>query len=117
MLKPALPNVGSAVLAWAQPLEFVLIGKEREGFRTAESEIACEIKGVWMPLKPQELSFKPEGQRAWQWRRLHAVPPVTLQIDDVVSYCGTRYRVMSKMDFSDCGYVEYDLVQDFQTAC
>jgi len=112
-MKPALPQMGQAVAAWMQPLEFTLVGKEIVDHLVVETYISKRSFGVRAPLRPQELALKPEGQRAWRWEQIHALPGLGLAIDDIVVFSDTRYRVMSKQNFSEYGYVLYDICEAF----
>ena len=114
MIKPALPNLESALGAWAQPLTFVEVVKELRDFKEVETYQARKTRGVRSPLRPQELALKPEGQRAWKWEKIHASPTLQLKIDAIIVFNDRRYRVMSKNDYAEYGYVEYDIVEDFQ---
>ena len=114
-MKPALPQMGSAVAAWMQPLEFVLVGKEVVDHLVTETYINKRSFGVRAPLKPQELALKPEGQRAWRWEQIHALPTLQLAVDDIIIFSDFRYRVMSKQNFSEYGYILYDICEAFGT--
>jgi hypothetical protein len=110
---PALPNVGGAIGAWAAPLEFMLVGKEQRDFQTVEVLYPKRARGIRAPLKAQEIAMKPEGERAWRWEAIHCTPSLQLRIDDVVIFAGVRYRVTGKKDYAEYGYLEYEILQDF----
>jgi hypothetical protein len=112
-MKPAFPNLASAVAAWMQPLEFVLVGKEMVDHILTETYITKRTFGVRAPLKPQELALKPEGQRAWRWEKIHALPSLKLNVDDIIKFGELRYRVMGKADYSEYGYLEYEIAEGF----
>lgn len=108
-----LPDVNDAILDWFQAMTFGVVTKSTVGFQAVETQSQISFQGVWQPLTERQLQMKPEGERAWSWFWLHASPNLILQVDDVVTYLGTQYRVMSNKDFRLYGYVEYHLVQDY----
>lgn len=109
-----IPNVGGAMRDWFQPMTFGTVTKETVGFQVVETEVEVSFQGVIQPFTERQLQIKPEGQRAWTWLWLHADPVLTLQVDDVVSYLGVQTRVMARKDYGIYGYVEYQLVQDWE---
>lgn len=114
-MMPALPNLTNAVLAWAQQLEFVVASKSIEDFDIKESYITYRVLGTKQPLKAQTIAIKPEGQRAWKWYELHLSPQAKINIDDVISFGGCDvFRVYGKEDFSEYGYVRYEIAQGFK---
>lgn len=116
-MSTSFPNMAGAIKAWMQPLVFVEVCKSQdEQFLTVESYVPRKAFGIRVPLKPQELMFKPEGQRAWKWEQIFSTPSLVLGIDAIIEFEKRRYRVMSKTDYSQYGYVIYDICQDF-TAC
>ena len=71
--------------------------------------------GVWQPLRTEQLMSKPEGQRSWEWVWIHAKSgELNLQTADKVIFNSKRYKVMGVKDYSLNGFVEYELVKDYQ---
>lgn len=114
MLKPALPNMSGALRGWMQPLEFWYVGKKQKDFKTTEVKIRKKTWGVRTPLTGQQLFLKPEGERAWKWEAIYCLPNLKLNIDDIIVFGTTRYRVMQKNDYGEYGYLEYHIIQDYQ---
>lgn len=108
-----LPDMNDALLQYFQPMVFSQIVKTVVNFKNVETPTDTLFRGVMQPFTDRQLLMKPEGQRSWIWQMLHAEPRLALKTDDVVTYHGVQYRVMSKKDFSDYGYVELHLVQDY----
>jgi hypothetical protein len=106
-----VPNVGDALLNWFQPLTFGVVTTTVQNFRSVQTQVQVQCKGVWQPFTDKQLMLKPEGERARSWWWLHADPSLTLEPDSVVTYLGVQYRVMSQKDYRLYGYVEYQLVQ------
>lgn len=109
-----MPNVSGAIQNWFQPMTFVVVEKAVEGFQNVETPTNIDFLGVWQPMTAQQLSMKPEGQRKWKWFTVHTQPGVPLDPDDVVTYLGTQYRVMQKLDYTLDGYIEYHLIDDYE---
>lgn len=112
----ALPQMGEVLLSWFQSMTFDLVTKTLEDYDLKETVQTIATKGVRQPFTSQQLSIKPEGQRAWRWETLHCLPDVKLNPDDIVIFNTVRYRVMQKLDYSEYGYLEYHIVQDYKEA-
>lgn len=115
--KPALPNLSAAVGAWAQKLQFVVVGKRLVDGLVEETYTTKSSRGTRAPLNQQRLEMKPEGQRHWKWEIIHATPSLMLEVDDIIEFGSkrTRYRVMSRNDFAEYGFIEYEIVEDYKT--
>lgn len=111
-----IPNVNAALANWFQPMTFGIVVKTTVGFEVKETMTEIQTQGVIQPLSARRLYLKPEGQRAWTWLWLHADPGLNLKVDSVVTYKGKQTRVMAKKNYEECGYVEYELVQDWTDA-
>ena len=109
-----LPQMSEVLLAWFQDMTFDLVTKAITDFDLVETKTTVQTKGVRQPFSAQQLSIKPEGQRAWRWETLHCLPNVKLNPDDIVIFNTIRYRVMDKLDYSEYGYLEYHIVQDYK---
>jgi len=112
----SVPDVGSALLDWFQPLVFGIVTKVTEGFQVVETVVDTQFMGVIQPLQARQLMLKPEGQRAWTWYWVHAQPSLELEVDSVITYEGTQFRIMAKKDYDIYGYVEYELCEDYTGA-
>lgn len=108
-----LPNVSAALGGWLQPTVFTLISVAVEGFQADETRTPINFMGVVQPLSGQRLEMKPEGERSWNWLWVHAQPAMILSTDEVIEYLGVKYRVMRQKDYTNYGYSEYELVQDY----
>lgn len=108
-----LPNVSIAVMRWFQPMSFFRVTKTQEAYQTSEEMVETKTMGTWQPLKPREIGYKPEGQRAFSWFRLHALPDFVLMDDEVVIKDGVQFRVQGKWLWNEYGYVEYHLYEDY----
>lgn len=108
-----IPDVSGAMRDWYQPLTFFQVTKSVVDFQVVEDKLATNFWGVVQPLTDRRLVLKPEGQRAWTWIWVHADPVLAFEVDDIVEYLGTRYRVTSRRDYSIYGYMDYELVQDW----
>ncbi|MDR2676134.1 MAG: hypothetical protein LBC18_15030 [Opitutaceae bacterium] len=108
-----LPFVGGAMTGWFRPLTAGVVTKAIVDFEAVETVAQITFRGVRQPLNPKRLDLKPEGQRAWKWDTLHCEPSLKLKNDDVVMLDGTRHRVMNVSDFSEYGYMYYEIAEDF----
>lgn len=108
-----LPDVSGAMQNYFQKMIFTQLIKTVVNFQAVETPTNTEFQGVWQPLSDQQLEMKPEGQRSWSWFMLHSEPSLILKPDDEVTYQGQNYRVMTKTDYTNYGYIEYHLSQDY----
>lgn len=108
-----LPDVSGAMLDYFQPMVFGTVAKAVEGFQVVETKTSVSFQGVIQPFSDRQLMMKPEGQRSWKWYTVHAEPQLELATDEIITYLGAQYRVMSLRDYRLYGYVEYHLVQDY----
>lgn len=110
-----MPQMAMTLNGWEVQLTLVKVFQDIvEGdLVTTEQEIS--FVGVWQPLKDEDLQFKPEGQRSWEWIWIHAKSgTLNLQTADKVIFNNKRYKVMSVKDYSLNGFIEYQLVRDFE---
>ena len=111
-----LPNMGSTLLDWFQPMTLTKITKVVVDHQVSENEQEYRGMGVRQPMNAQEVQMKPEGQRSWSWNTFHCSPDIVMNGDEVFLYMGVRYRVMEKWDWKEYGYLEYHAVQDYVKA-
>lgn len=109
-----LPNVQAGMANWFQSITFIQIVKTVVNFKVVETTTSIDFQGVIQPFTAQMLELKPEGQRNWIWKTLHAYPGTLLVPDDEGTIQGQNYRVMQKLNYQEYGYIEYHIVQDYQ---
>lgn len=108
-----LPDLSGALLNWFQKLQFNIVNKTTVNFQVVETLTPVETQGVRQPLSAQKLMIKPEGQRRWKWEMIHALPNTPLEPDMIIKFKDQNYRVMDKWDWTEYGYIEYHIVQDY----
>lgn len=108
-----VPDVSGAMLDYFQPMVFTTIVKTVENFQVKEIPTNINFIGVWQPFTDRQLSMKPEGQRKWRWYTCHSQTQLPLSPDEIITYLGEQYRVMSARDYKLYGYFEYHLVEDY----
>lgn len=110
-----MPQLDSALTGWEVPLTLVKVFQDIVEGDAVFTEQQINFMGCWQPLRDEELQFKPEGQRSWQWIWIHAKSSeLNLQTADKVIFNDKRYKVMSVKDYSLNGFVEYQLIRDFE---
>lgn len=110
-----MPNMRNTLNGWEVPLTLVKITQEViDGEASKKSEF-IRFFGVWQPLRDEQLQFKPEGQRSWEWIWIHAKSgTLNLETQDKVIFNNKRYKVMNVKDYSLNGFIEYQLVRDYE---
>jgi len=112
----SLPTVRTTITGWFRPLVVGRVTKTVVNFEVKELFRETSCLGVIQPFGPSQLRIKPEGQRSWEWKMLHTTPDIHLENDERFTIAGVPYRVMKNQDFSEYGYMQYELVQDYQKA-
>lgn len=108
-----MPQMSTTLYGWEVPLTLVKITQNIVEGNRVDTEEHLSFKGVWQPLKDEDLQFKPQGQRSWEWIWIHAVSgSLNLQTQDKVIFNKKRYKVMAVKDYSLNGFIEYQLVRD-----
>lgn len=108
-----LPQMGEVLPSWFQTMTFDVVTKSVVDYEVKEVLESITTQGVRQPMSAQQLSIKPEGQRAWRWETLHCLPDVKLKVDDIVIFDGVKYRVMQRWNWSEYGYLEYHLCEAY----
>ena len=110
-----MPNMSTTLNGWETPLELVRLAQVISDGDAEYNEQTIAFQGVWQPLRDEQLQFKPEGQRSWKWFWIHAkAGTLNLNTADKIIFNGERYKVMEKKDYSLNGYVEYQVIQDYE---
>lgn len=110
-----MPNMAGTLNGWEVPLTFIKITQSIVDGDVVKTETPIQFMGVWQPLRDEELQFKPENQRSWSWYWVHAkAGSIDLQTQDKFIFQDKRYKVMSLKDYSLNGFIEYQVVRDYE---
>lgn len=110
-----MPQMSDTLNGWQVPLTLEQIFQDIVEGDKVETTKLISFQGVWQPLRDEELQFKPEGQRSWEWIWIHAVSgSLNLETGDKVIFNQKRYKIMAVKDYSLNGFIEYQLVRDFE---
>lgn len=111
-----MPQMSATLTGWEVPLTLIKVIQDIVEGDAVFTEQQINFMGCWQPLRDEELQFKPEGQRSWEWIWIHAKSSeLNLQTADKVIFNNKRYKVMSVKDYSLNGFVEYQLIRDFES--
>lgn len=110
-----MPQMNTTLFGWEQALELVKVVQSVIEGDLSTQYINVQFKGVVQPLRDEQLSLKDIGQRSWSWYWIHAVSgTLDLQTGDKIIYKGHTYKVMERKDFSANGFIEYQVVLDYE---
>lgn len=110
-----MPQMSETLTGWQVPLILGRVTQEIIEGDKEEKITWFNFLGVWQPLKDEELQFKPEGLRSWGWIWIHAVSgSLNLETGDKVIFNQKRYKIMAVKDYSLNGFIEYQLVRDYE---
>lgn len=111
-----MPNMSATLTGWEVPLTLVKVIQDIVDGDAVFTEQQINFMGCWQPLKDEQLQFLPENQRSWEWIWIHAKSSeLNLQTADKVIFNDKRYKVMAVKDYSLNGFVEYQLIRDFES--
>lgn len=114
-LHGGLPQMANTLNGWEVPLTLKRIKQSIVDGDSVKTEENINFQGVFQPLRDDQLQFKPEGQRSWSWYWIHAkAGTLNLQTQDKIEFQGTRYKVMSVKDYSLYGFIEYQVILDYE---
>ena len=114
-LSNGMPNMANTLNGWEIPLTLIKVTQSIIDGDAVKVETLINFMGVWQPLRDEQLQFKPEGQRSWEWIWIHAKSgTLNLSTQDKVIFNSKRYKVMSVKDYSLNGFIEYELVRDYE---
>ena len=108
-----LPDVSGAVDMLLQPVSIGVVQKRQVDGYTQEVTTYFDTKACRQPFSPRKLEVLPEGERSWRWETLWTLPNLVLKPDDVIYYRGIRYRVMSRLNWSEYGFYEFNILEDY----
>ena len=110
-----MPNMSNTLSGWESPLTLIKITQNVVEGDVVQTETPINFMGVWQPLRDEQLQFKAEGLRSWPWYWIHAKSgTLNLQTQDKIKFQGKRYKVMSVKDYSLDGFIEYEVILDYQ---
>lgn len=113
-ITPNLPNMGATLTEWLQTITFTVVKKTTENFQVIETVKSIVFEGIVENVQPQNLDIRQEGQRKWRYISVWSTIDLELNPDDKFDYQRVKYRVMSKNDWSNYGYIQYECVEDYQ---
>lgn len=111
-----MPNVSGALRGWASSitlLKLTVVITDFDEKVTATEDIV--FNGVIQPLKLREIKYSEDGQRAWNWLQIHSFSgELNLLTNDRIVVKDIIYKIMGIFDYSRNGYIEYQIVKDYQ---
>lgn len=110
-----VPQMGETIMGMMRPMSLVRVQSEVKDHLVVQHETKIRCVGCIQPYARQELKLKPEGERSWAWQRLHVLGEVRLKNGEYFEYRNLKYRVMSNGDWSDYGYITYELVEGYES--
>lgn len=110
-----MPIMSDALTGWEVPIELEILKQSIIDGDVVKTAQKVQFNGVWQPMKTEDLQFLSEGQRSFDWYWIHAkAGTLNLQTQDKIIYNGKRYKVMKIKDYSLNGFIEYDVILDFE---
>ena len=110
-----MPQMRNTLSGWEVPLTLIKITQSIVDGDAVKTEKRIDFMGVFQPLRDEQLQSKPEGQRSWEWVWIHAkAGTLNLKTQDKVYFNSKNYKVMSVKDYSLNGFIEYELVRDYE---
>ena len=109
------PQVDEVLTGWETSITLVKITQSINEGDKVTTETNITFQGVIQPLRTEQLMSKPENMRSWEWLWIHAKSGgLNLHTGDKIRFNNKLYKVMGVKDYSLNGYVEYEIVKDYQ---
>jgi len=110
-----MPQIVDALSDWQDPITLGVVTQTWSEGDKVETVSQITFTGVIQPLSPKQLSFKPEGERAWKWLQIHDYTgELNLKTDDRIYIDSDKYKVMAVNDYTRNNYIEYHVVRDYE---
>lgn len=110
-----MPNMSDTLTSWLIPLTLEKVQQSVVDGYAVKTSTKIDFMGVFQPLKDEQLQFKAEGQRSWEWYWIHAqAGSLNLKTQDKIIFQDKRYKVMSVKDYSLNGFIEYQVIRDYE---
>lgn len=110
-----MPQLKAAFLGWTMPISLTKRTQTVTKGLVSYVDSVVKFRGIIQPLKPQEISLKPEGQRSWEWLQIHCqTGSVSLNTDDQIIYNSKKYKIMLINNYDLNGFIEYHAVSEYQ---
>lgn len=107
--------MSNTLIGWEVPLSLQKIKQSIVDGDAVKTEETIQFQGVFQPFREEQLQSKPEGQRSWSWYWIHAkAGTLNLTTQDKIIFNNVRYKVMAVKDYTLYGYIEYQVVRDFE---
>jgi hypothetical protein len=107
--------MGEVLAGWQNNMTFHKVTDTIVDGDVVKSVVSTPFQGMFQPMRPRELTFKPEGERNWKWWTLLVRTGLEIENGDIiVDDKGVEYKVMKSQDWSQAGYLQLDLVLKYQ---
>lgn len=114
-LQTGLPQMSNTLNGWEIPLTLTKVVQKIVNGDRVTTEERINFQGVFQPLRDEQLQYKPEGERSWSWYWIHAkAGTLNLKTQDKIIFENNKYKVMSVKDYGLYGYIEYQVVRDYE---
>ena len=110
-----LPQMGGILPAWQNTMKLKKVTETIVDFESVKTTVDFVFEGVFQPMPAREISHKPEGERNWKWWSLWVRPGMSIKNGDIIEdFNGLKFKVEKNTDWSQAGYIKYDLVEDYK---
>ena len=108
----SMPNVRNVLKGWTKRQTAYVIRKQNVDFEVVELIENKPLRIMAVPMPPEKVMKKPEGQRSWKWFTVFTYSSLKLNTDDKI-IADKTYLIMSKSDWSESGFLSYDCIETF----
>lgn len=109
-----IPKITTALNGWESNINLSKIKESIVDYEKVEVETFFNFRGVVQPLKAQDLALKPLDTRSWVWYMIHTKTNLELDVGDIITYGGDRFKIMNKNNYNLNGYFEYHIVKNYE---
>lgn len=113
-----LPNVSRALMDWFRPMIVGVITNSISSDAASAGEAVTTAReartsGVILDMDGAKLEIGADGERSWDSATFYCLPDLDVGTDTILKIKGVPFRVMGKKDRSECGFLRYEISQDY----
>ena len=115
-MKNNMPQMQSAFYSWESMITLIKTSTTTDAYgNVTQNQTPISFIGVIQPDQ-KSLRVDSSGLRRWSTYMIHVRYEVfnSLDLGDLIQYNGINYKVMLDNDYALNGYIQYNLIEDYQ---
>ncbi len=110
----SIPYVANALNGWTHNVRCQKVTKENNyGKITIVKSSPFILDMCIQPIPQEKINRQVYGNRSWKYKSLWVKGKPDLKTDDVIFVNDRNYRIETIIDWSEGGYMNYDVEEDY----